>query len=145
MGPIWGRQDPGGPHVGHMNFAICVYNHPKKSSTNLWVTAGGFQIAQLILFSLLFKYKQKLCKHSLPISRVLLNCQQQSLNAIRMAHWPRLGHKWLSMLTLQDPDLVKKAITVSADALTLNSLNTFLKNNFQPYFIDWWLWHLKRN
>ena len=22
MGPIWGRQDPGGPYVGHMNFAI---------------------------------------------------------------------------------------------------------------------------
>ena len=22
MWPIWGRQDPGGPHVGHMNFAI---------------------------------------------------------------------------------------------------------------------------
>ena len=21
MGPIWGRQDPGGPHVGRMNFA----------------------------------------------------------------------------------------------------------------------------
>ena len=21
MGPIWGRQDPGGPHVGAMNFA----------------------------------------------------------------------------------------------------------------------------
>ena len=25
MGPIWGRQDPGGPHIGHMNFAIWVY------------------------------------------------------------------------------------------------------------------------
>ena len=24
MGPIWGRQDPGGPHVGLMNFAIWV-------------------------------------------------------------------------------------------------------------------------
>ena len=24
MGPIWGRQDPGGPHVGPMNFAIGV-------------------------------------------------------------------------------------------------------------------------
>ena len=24
MGPIWGRQDPGGPHVGAMNFAIWV-------------------------------------------------------------------------------------------------------------------------
>ena len=23
MGPIWGRQDPGGLHVGPMNFAIC--------------------------------------------------------------------------------------------------------------------------
>ena len=26
MGPIWGRQDPGGPHVGPMNFAIWVPN-----------------------------------------------------------------------------------------------------------------------
>ena len=25
MGPIWGRQDPGGPHGGPMNFAIWVY------------------------------------------------------------------------------------------------------------------------
>ena len=24
MGPIWGRQDPGGPHIGPMNFAIRV-------------------------------------------------------------------------------------------------------------------------
>ena len=24
MGPIWGRQDPDGPHVGHMNFANWV-------------------------------------------------------------------------------------------------------------------------
>ena len=26
MRPIWGRQDPGGPHVGPMNFAIGVDN-----------------------------------------------------------------------------------------------------------------------
>ena len=25
MGPIWGRQDPGGPHVGPMNFAIWAW------------------------------------------------------------------------------------------------------------------------
>ena len=24
MGSTWGRQDPGGPHVGHMNIAIWV-------------------------------------------------------------------------------------------------------------------------
>ena len=27
MGPIWGRQDPGGPRVGPMNFAIWVCNY----------------------------------------------------------------------------------------------------------------------
>ena len=26
MGPIWGRQDPGGPHVGPMKFAIWDFN-----------------------------------------------------------------------------------------------------------------------
>ena len=26
MGPIWGRQDPGGPQVGPMNFAIWDVN-----------------------------------------------------------------------------------------------------------------------
>ena len=26
MGPIWGQQDPGGPHVGPINFVIwCVF------------------------------------------------------------------------------------------------------------------------
>ena len=25
IGSIWGRQDPGGPHVGPTNFVICVY------------------------------------------------------------------------------------------------------------------------
>ena len=25
MGPTWGRQDPGGPHVGPMNLAIWVW------------------------------------------------------------------------------------------------------------------------
>ena len=31
MGPIWGRQDPGGPHVGPMNVPIwegLIYNKP---------------------------------------------------------------------------------------------------------------------
>ena len=28
MGPTWGRQDPGGPHVGPMNLATWVYPAP---------------------------------------------------------------------------------------------------------------------
>ena len=31
MGPIWGRQDPGGSHVGPMNLAICVSLQQKCS------------------------------------------------------------------------------------------------------------------
>ena len=27
MGPIWGQQDPGGPHVGPMNFAVWAWSH----------------------------------------------------------------------------------------------------------------------
>ena len=30
MRPIWGRQDPGGPHVGTMNFAIWDISNPSK-------------------------------------------------------------------------------------------------------------------
>ena len=32
MGPIWGRQDPGGPHVGPMNVAITVITVPQTDS-----------------------------------------------------------------------------------------------------------------
>ena len=33
MGPIWGRQDPGGPHVGPMNFAIWVPQYVSNVAT----------------------------------------------------------------------------------------------------------------
>ena len=32
MGPIWGRQDPGGPHVGPMNSVIWVYLSDRSHS-----------------------------------------------------------------------------------------------------------------
>ena len=31
MGPIWGRQDPGGPHVGPMDFVIWVMSNSMRS------------------------------------------------------------------------------------------------------------------
>ena len=36
IGPIWGRQDPDGPHVGHMNFAIWVVVRNWKILTLLY-------------------------------------------------------------------------------------------------------------
>ena len=37
MGPIWGRQDPGGPHVGRINFAIWVTLHIWKYIYGTWI------------------------------------------------------------------------------------------------------------
>ena len=37
MGPIWGRQDPGGPHVGPMNFAIWVHNYHSTAIHMVWL------------------------------------------------------------------------------------------------------------
>ena len=36
MGPIWGRQDPGGPHVGPMNFAIWDFAISLQDISNIW-------------------------------------------------------------------------------------------------------------
>ena len=47
MGPIWGRQDPGGSHVGHMNFAIWVYVGDRFES---WQSIG-FIVMDEFIFS----------------------------------------------------------------------------------------------
>ena len=39
MGPIWGRQDPGGPHVGPMNFAIWDVSHKPVSQMRATLAA----------------------------------------------------------------------------------------------------------
>ena len=39
MGPTWGRQDPGGPHVGPMNLVIREVMH----NADVWKSSfGGF-------------------------------------------------------------------------------------------------------
>ena len=54
MDPIWGRQDPGGPHVGPMNFVIweCM---DMKIQPSTWKEPTGFQPLQweLILTNLI--------------------------------------------------------------------------------------------
>ena len=53
MGSIWGRQDPGGPHVGPMNFAIWSSRHPEREqyyfSNGLFVTNTRTKNHQLLL------------------------------------------------------------------------------------------------
>ena len=56
MGPIWGRQDPGGPHVGPMN--------PLPS------------LLFLSLFFLSIKGSIKLCQPELPIQYIAVKSHQ---------------------------------------------------------------------
>ena len=37
--PTWGRQDPDGPHVGHMNFAIWELIGLDNDLSHVWSTA----------------------------------------------------------------------------------------------------------
>ena len=42
MGPIWGRQDPSGPHVGSMNFALWDdLNKSSHGDTSLKISVDG--------------------------------------------------------------------------------------------------------
>ena len=50
MGPIWGRQDPGGPHVGPMNFIIWgVYVCEKASTKYAWSHSIQIQFKRTLL------------------------------------------------------------------------------------------------
>ena len=40
MGPVWGRQDPGGPHVGSMNFAVWAISW---ETCNVWMGTTLYQ------------------------------------------------------------------------------------------------------
>ena len=37
MGPIWGCQDPGGPHIGHMNLVIRVAAFYPFEAVSIWI------------------------------------------------------------------------------------------------------------
>ena len=53
MGPIWGRQDPGGPHVGPMNFAIWVYCTLNRINFNDIVVTCQSSMTSLLMLCLL--------------------------------------------------------------------------------------------
>ena len=53
MGPIWGRHDPGGPHVGPMNFAILDYalSHKYNNYTHYQDTIDGNNMRGVINYT----------------------------------------------------------------------------------------------
>ena len=80
MGPIWGRQDPGGPHVGPMNFAI-------------WAVMFVFQAC----------YMGKFHKIWIKISNIFfkkVNLQIVAILFYVLTHWDRVKHICISKLTM---------------------------------------------
>ena len=47
MGPIWGRQDPGGPHVGPINFTIWEFQLTRDvTQLTIWDELQGVNVEQ---------------------------------------------------------------------------------------------------
>ena len=61
MGPIWGRQDPGGSHVGPMNFAIWAGVGSARVNENTCSKVLIFNLNQTIL--LYYHYYASLCSN----------------------------------------------------------------------------------
>ena len=80
MGPIWGRQDPSGPHVGPMNFATWV--HIRLIVDN--VRLGNYQIVicfNAVYVSTINNKSIPFYKNLLPIEYVALGYRHMSTMA----------------------------------------------------------------
>ena len=53
MGPNWGRQDPSGPHVGPINFAIWVAYSVSHIFVEVFIISNKFNVLKWMLFSFL--------------------------------------------------------------------------------------------
>ena len=52
MGPIWGRQDPGGAHVGSMNLAISIGSLRSKAISKYSIELVNADHAKLLTWRL---------------------------------------------------------------------------------------------
>ena len=49
IGPIWGRQDPGGPHVDPMNFAQCNHSQSRGRIIGIVMVLDFTSIGSIVL------------------------------------------------------------------------------------------------
>ena len=92
LGPIWGRQDPGGPHVGPMNFAISVHTSKSWPFFNS-LAPGRFEgkFSWIILAPVLLSLD--LTNDKSTSVQVMVWCRQAASHYMRQC-WPRLMSSW---------------------------------------------------
>ena len=116
-GPTWGRQDPGGPHVGHVNLAMWdgsftrismkIYLRIRGTGTNgnyYWLVAYVITLCQLfrlpiaLNFQLSSPHLQRAhffqsVVHSSVVTKwlriVCINYSQGNFDEIMLAHWTK--------------------------------------------------------
>ena len=108
MGPIWGRQDPGGPHAGPMNFANWVQYCDKKIVFELF--QGGWGVVHLV-------HPLQICPwyFALMARLVMVCCKDIGEN------WPNYNSTTLYLHTNAD-----RGILVHQAAMELYSLKQIL-------------------
>ena len=67
LGPNWGRQDPGGPHVGPMNFAIWDCRHCADYRVRYESESLLSAINQLNMFSLI-PYQDEMSQNNMTLT-----------------------------------------------------------------------------
>ena len=90
MGPSWGRQDPSGPHVGPMNFAIwdCMIA-VFQNSTSAWLTITNAYILELTwVFSRATGCYGDIKDRRIVIKYITLRCCSNTFTC-QVFHWPR--------------------------------------------------------
>ena len=147
MGPIWGWQDPGGPHVGPMNLAIWGGNWISMVVHDVLKTFYTCTLATIILNqSIIMTLWCFLC--CLPEQAAWYYHYWISGIEIKLTHWGRVMHWCVSKLTsiVSDNGLSPDCqIIIWTNAWVI--INWTLRNKFQ--LITWYLitswWNLNRN
>ena len=105
MGPTWGQQDPSGPHVGHMNFAILT-SYIGEERVNQWLQktnifrnmssinmqTNGSTTVDLPLCFVILSFPS-IC---LIFSIILLDIPMPWQNNIAEHYWPYVGDPTVS-------------------------------------------------
>ena len=110
MGPIWGRQDPGGPHVDPMNFAILIPTFFHKLLTQSPFGGWHFQ-TRFLVWNLDIVYWFEFHWNLFPVYQLAISqhfflatvrhrtgdkpLPEPMLIKMRDAIWPHLGHSGL--------------------------------------------------
>ena len=120
MGPIWGQQDPGGPHVGPMNFAIWVHstrtnihdlsmpysqlNHASKKGLHVRPLSKVYACPWQDGVLLKGQADKHLCK--VPVIMYHTNIKYQNVFEHISCQFSLISRAQTSMITLRSPELL---------------------------------------